>query len=149
MKVQYFRAALAIVVCAAFAACGSTAQYTPHADGGTLHPLGGQPPAIEGGGGGGGNGPPTPAPQPTPDSAGEDACNSGGGTFVDQVGGSGVSCAGQDGGPSAATVYDATCNYTISITKGHGSISRGGTLLGDFEMGITVYDSDCSYSMFS
>lgn len=144
MKLRVFSAALTVLGCAAMIACSSTSSVIPAHGGGTLHPLGGEPPAI--GGGDGGNG--SPAPQPTPDAAAEDACNTGGGTFYDDVGGAGVTCAGQDGGPGAVTSYNANCDYTIEITKGNGSISRGGTLLGSFQKGIEVF-GDCSYNMYS
>jgi hypothetical protein len=104
-----------------------------------------QPVEIGGGDPCGGS---TPAPQPTPDAAAEDACTSGGGTFYDDVGGTGVACAGNGDGPPAVTSYKARCGYTISVTKGHGNISLGGTSLGDFQMGIEVF-GDCSYNMFS
>jgi hypothetical protein len=100
------------------------------------------------GGGGDPSGGSTPAPQATPDAAAEDACASDGGTFYDDVGGTGVTCAGNSNGPSAVTSFNARCGYTISMTRGHGNISRGGTSLGDFQMGIEVFD-DCSYNMFS
>jgi hypothetical protein len=47
------------------------------------------------------------------------------------------------------TVYNATCNYTINMTKGNGTISRGGYVLGSFQMGIEVFANDCSYTMYS
>lgn len=110
-----------------------------------LHPQSGQPPAIGDGSGGGGS--PAPQATPTPDAQSENTCTSSGGTFYDDVGGAGVTCAGPNG-PHAVTSYHANCGYTISITRGHGSISRGADLLGDFQLGIEVF-SDCSYSMFS
>ena len=79
---------------------------------------------------------------------GQAACTNGGGTFYDDVGGAGVTCAGQSNGPGAVSSYNANCNYTIRITKGHGSIARGGTLLGLFSMGIEVFPN-CSYNMYS
>lgn len=96
------------------------------------------------GGGDGG----VPTPTPTPDALGQNACTAGGGTFYDDVGGAGVTCAGQNNGPGSVSSYNARCNYTIQLTKGRGSISRGSSLLGIFNMGIEVY-GDCSFNMYS
>jgi len=95
----------------------------------------------------GGGAPPTPSP--SPNAAAENACNAGGGTFYSDTGGStGVLCAGISGGPSAITSYNARCGYTIDITAGNGAISKGGSVLGRFKLGVEVA-ADCSYSMFS
>jgi hypothetical protein len=142
LRLTYFPAALVVAACAAFAACSSSTQIVP-ANGTRL------PQSIVGnpdtGGGDGG----VPTPSPTPDASGQKACRYAGGTFYDNVGGTGVTCAGGPDGPGATTSYNAKCNYTIQMTKGHGTISRGGSLLGEFSKGIEVYNSDCSYNMYS
>lgn len=143
MRYRQLAAALALVSCAAFVACSSTSQVIPTQSHRTPQNLVNQP------GTGGDGGGASPTPQPTPNAVDENACTSAGGTFYDDVGGSGVTCAGQPNGPGAVTSYNANRGYTIEITKGHGSISRSGTVLGEFSMGIDVYDSDCSYTMFS
>ena len=145
MKPTLFRASLFIPAIAIVIACSPGGSIVPAgAEHRTVNAL-----PVQGGGGGDGGSTPTPAPTPTPDAAAEDACNSAGGTFYQAVGGSGSTCAGQNSGPPAVTIYNAPCGYTINMTKGNGTISKGGSLLGSFQKGIEVYQNDCSYIMYS
>lgn len=89
----------------------------------------------------------TPPPEPGGSSA-EKSCNTAGGTFYYDTRTGEFACAGRSGGPAATTSWNARCNYTIQMTRGHGTLSRGGALLGSFQLGIEVAD-DCSYTMFS
>jgi hypothetical protein len=143
-KLHSLRLAFTLLACIALAACSAGGQTIPKTLSDTgLHPQGVQPPADGGGNDGGGSPQATPNPGPS-----EKGCTSAGGTFFNDIGGNGLVCAGAPGGPPAITSYKAKCNYTISITRGHGQIARGGTLLGEFQLGVEVFD-DCSYNMMS
>lgn len=149
MKLHGFRVALLFVACAAFTACSVGAHTVPadpsNASG--LHTRGGEPPA-DGGGDDGSDGTATPAPQATPDSLAENSCTAGGGAFYDDVGGSGVICAGLRNGPMNTSSYNARCGYTIQMSAAGGTLTRNGSLVGDFTMGVEVFN-DCSYNLFS
>lgn len=89
----------------------------------------------------------SPPPDPGGNTA-ERSCNGAGGTFYYDRSTGDVVCAGRPGGPPATSSWNARCNYTIQMTRGHGTLNRGGALLGSFQLGIEVAD-DCSYTLFS
>ena len=151
MKVHDLHVALLFVACAALAACSVGAHSvpgSPSSGSGGLHTQGGQPPE-DGGGDDGSDGTATPAPLATPDAAGEDACNVGGGKFYDDVGGAGLLCAGGRNGPGETISRNNRCGFTITLNASFGRLSKDGSVLDqDFTKGIEVF-SDCSYNLIS
>jgi hypothetical protein len=90
----------------------------------------------------------TPAPAPTPDVAGESYCNAHGGDFLDitGAGGTGLSCAGGDGG--APNIIGQKCGLEFDMHGGGTSWVKlpDGTEF-DVVSGLEINGDDCSYQI--
>jgi len=88
-----------------------------------------------------------------PDSSGELSCSNNGGIFMDLIGGSGVSCAGEPGGPSDISGGVPQCKIVQwhlwkDGSGNHGSITWSDGSYASFDMGAEINVDDCTWSAF-
>lgn len=92
--------------------------------------------------GGGSNG--------SPDIPNENACNVNGGIFIDLIGGTGVACAGEPGGPSSIAGGVPNCKLTYSLTNDgthkYGNITWSDGSYANFNEGAEIDVNTCSWS---
>lgn len=140
------RALFVALCCAALIACTSHADVVPGRQSG-LHPSALQD--ADNGGGAGGKA--SPNPKATPNTAAEDDCNTNGGVFVDVIGGTGVSCAGQVDGPTFIQGGVPACGYTYQIginTAGQrfGYLSSSSGIMAQFGLGAQIDANTCEWN---
>ena len=147
MSGRYLRACWVVTCCVALAACATQGGIVPSQDA-QHRTTQVEQPGI--GDGGGDNGTGTPAPQPTPDTTNENGCNTNGGIFVDLIGGGGVSCAGESGGPTFIQGGVPQCGYTYQIGinsagKRFGYLRNSDGLMSEFGLGVQIDVNTCQW----